>query len=211
LHCNRRGAREGFRGVDHGLPQALGDAIAQRRQQPRQPHAKAERLCFVRIQAQHLEEPALDFLGGESLAHAAAPPPLLEYPISRVQTQRHALQAQRLDAFIADVDAHRESPGAREELPVDLARGGEQLACSPGPRRRARRECLGSAPDHQGVLACFLLHVLGEERLEGGQRQAQRQRAAQITDRTAAEFLQQPPVQRRECCFAIQTGGLTAR
>jgi hypothetical protein len=200
------GLHERSRSPGHGYAQLLRHAFAQRRQEPRQPHRSAERLRLLGVQLQYFEQPALELAVGERLAQPASVPPRVEYSPGGVQSELDAPQAQRLDPVVGDLDAHRESADAREELAVDLPRRGEDFARRPGGRR------FGRAPDHQRVLAHFLGHVLGEKRLERRQREAQRQRPAQLFDRAPAEFAQQPAVQRGERPFPVQAEcGFTAR
>jgi hypothetical protein len=199
-------AHEGVRGLEHRVPQALGDALAQRLEQGRPAHGPAERLRLVGVQAQHLEQEVLDLARRERLAQALVLPPCAENAARGVQSELDAPQPQRLDPVVGNPDARRDAADAREKLAVDLPRGGEDLP------RRARRRRLRRALDHQGVLARFLGDVLGEERLERRQREAQRQGRAQLGDGEPAEFAQQPAVQRGECPFAVQAcGGFTAR
>jgi hypothetical protein len=151
-------------------------------------------------------------IGRHQVAHAAPPTPGREDAQGQVEAARDAAAAHRLDTRVGNIEPHGQAARTREELAIDRARAREQAARVVVIRRAARSEQARGAFDGLRVLANLLRDIRLEQRLERGEREAQRQRFAQPAQRAAVELPEQARVQTREDPRAVQRAiGFTAR
>ena len=196
----------------HDLQQGARGAPAHRREGPGRAYTPRERSGFFAIQLEQLAQAPLQRVGRHQVAQAAPLPPGREHAQGQVEAARDAAAAQRLDARVGNIELQRQSARAGEESAIDLARLLEQAARVAVVRRAARGEQARGAVDGLRVLADLLGDIGFEQRLEGGERKAQRQRLAQPAQRAAVELPEQARVQAREDPRAVQrASGFTAR